>query len=196
MIILAIAGMLMAGQATEVSPMNPASWFDQDAYPADAIRRGEHGRVAFSVAVDAAGRPATCDVTTSSGSSSLDDATCAIIMAKGRFTPAHDSHGKPVAGTWSSATVWAIPDSGQPPIDLSAGRWQRVMSTVRVTIDKDGRALNCEPTPDAPPAGRNFCSGFPSGRFISGPLIKDGKPVTGVATFSLTETIEPAPDGS
>jgi hypothetical protein len=31
---------------------------------------------------------------------------------------------------------------------------------------------------------------------VSEPLVKGGKPVTGIATFSMTETIEPAPDGS
>ncbi|MGN6277925.1 MAG: energy transducer TonB [Sphingomonas sp.] len=197
MIVLAVAGLLMAAQATGASPMNPASWFDYNDYPIDAIRRGEQGRVAFTVAVDATGHPTKCRITTSSGSSALDDGTCAIIISKGRFQPAHDEDGKPIAGNWSSATRWALAQPGSRfPVDLSDGKWQQVIPSIRVTIDKDGHAVKCERAPGAPTVGHDPCAGFPVGQVVSGPLVKGGKPVTGIATFSLTETIEPAPDGS
>lgn len=93
---------------------NAGGYFGADAYPPEALRAGEQGRVIASVAVDAAGAPTGCTTATSSGSASLDAATCAIAMAKIRFTPALDSRGRPTSGDYKLAVRWVLPADDSP----------------------------------------------------------------------------------
>ncbi len=93
---------------------NAGAYFGADAYPPEALRAGEQGRVIASVAVDAAGAPTGCTTATSSGSASLDAATCAIAMAKVRFTPALDSRGRPTTGEYKLAVRWVLPADESP----------------------------------------------------------------------------------
>lgn len=72
------------------------SLFSVDDYPADAQRKGEEGTVQAELAVDAAGRTVACTVLHSSGSASLDSATCALLQRRARFLPARDVDGKAV----------------------------------------------------------------------------------------------------
>ena len=85
----------------------PGSWFAGDAYPPEAARKGIEGSVRFEVNVDATGKPTACRVVQSSKSDLLDQATCQIVMAKGRFIPAA-LNGKPVAGTFQTNAVWRL----------------------------------------------------------------------------------------
>lgn len=87
---------------------NPADWFPDSAYPPEARNAGQEGRTSFSVKVDAKGRIMECDVVQSSGSILLDNTTCDLIVSNGRFAPAVDASGKPVAGVWHSAMRWQL----------------------------------------------------------------------------------------
>ncbi|MGJ3649599.1 energy transducer TonB [Sphingomonas sp. GlSt437] len=87
---------------------NPADWFPADAYPPEARNAGQEGRTAFSVKVDAQGRLVECDIVQSSGSAQLDNTTCDLIVTHGRFSPARDAAGHPVAGVWRSAMRWQL----------------------------------------------------------------------------------------
>jgi protein TonB len=49
-----------------------------------------------------------CSVTSSSGSSALDAATCRLLTSRARFTPARDSSGNPTTDTVSARIVWRI----------------------------------------------------------------------------------------
>jgi TonB family protein len=93
---------------------NAGSYFGPDAYPPEALRAGEQGRVIASVAVDVGGTPTGCTTATSSGSASLDTATCAIAMAKIHFTPALDSRGRPTTGSYNLAVRWVLPVDDSP----------------------------------------------------------------------------------
>lgn len=84
-------------------------WFGADAYPPDAMRAHEQGRVGVRVNVDETGKPINCAVASSSGSFALDSGTCTIAMANMTFTPATDAEGKPVAGVYPFAVRWQIP---------------------------------------------------------------------------------------
>ena len=75
---------------------NLADYFSDSWYPPEALRNREEGTVRFEVQVRADGRAGACRVTVSSGSSALDDSTCAIMMERGRFTPARDAEGRAV----------------------------------------------------------------------------------------------------
>lgn len=77
---------------------NPASWVTNDDYPPDAQRREESGRVGITFDVNAQGRVEGCRVTASSGSSSLDTATCRLVTRRGRYSPALDQSGSPIPG--------------------------------------------------------------------------------------------------
>jgi len=85
------------------------SLFGVTDYPAAALRAGEQGSVAFRLAIDASGRVTDCTVTGSSGSPTLDAATCAIIRERARYAPATDSDGRPTAGTDVGRVTWALP---------------------------------------------------------------------------------------
>lgn len=80
-----------------------------DDYPGSALRQGHQGRVAFILDVGADGRVHGCTITGSSGSSALDNATCAIMRRRARFTPAIDSNGMPAAGRVGDEIEWVLP---------------------------------------------------------------------------------------
>lgn len=80
-----------------------------DDYPPSAIRAGEQGLTAVELTINATGRVEGCRVTTSSGSTALDEATCRTITRRGRFQPATDDKGKPTAGTMTSVIKWTLP---------------------------------------------------------------------------------------
>lgn len=75
------------------------SVFTADDYPVSAQRNGEEGTAQAQLTVGLNGRVTRCDIIRSSGSQSLDDATCSILEKRARFTPASDADGKPVAAT-------------------------------------------------------------------------------------------------
>jgi TonB family protein len=88
---------------------NPGAAFSADNYPVEALRRGEQGRTVARLSIDTSGTPVRCVVETSSGSSSLDDATCRIALRSVRFDPARDSAGVPKASEYKLPVRWQIP---------------------------------------------------------------------------------------
>jgi len=77
---------------------NPASWVTNDDYPPAALRAGDQGSVGIAFQVNAQGRIEGCTVTSGSGSSALDQATCRLVTRRGRYSPALDAAGNPIAG--------------------------------------------------------------------------------------------------
>jgi protein TonB len=117
--VFALAGALVAGEAAacEDSPAatparakaNLASLFSDNDYPAEAVAAREQGLVGFALDVGPDGRVSGCTITRSSGSTSLDEATCSLISARARFTPARDSGGAPVADHVRGRISWVLP---------------------------------------------------------------------------------------
>ena len=103
----------VGGAAPEPLPARPranlASYLSSDDYPAVAIRNEEQGRVAFRLSVDASGRVTACAITSSSGSATLDAATCRIMRSRARYTPARDANGKAIASQDRAAVSWVLP---------------------------------------------------------------------------------------
>lgn len=89
---------------------NLPSLFSTDDYPQSAIRNEEQGTTAVRLTIGTDGRVADCTVTSSSGSTALDNATCNIIRRRARYTPAQDQAGNPVAGSDSTRIRWELPD--------------------------------------------------------------------------------------
>lgn len=87
---------------------NLATYVSNDDYPASALRNEESGTTGFRLTVGPNGRVTNCVVTSSSGSSALDSATCRIMRSRARFTPARDNRGNPTTDTVSSRITWRI----------------------------------------------------------------------------------------
>jgi protein TonB len=54
------------------------------------------------------GRVRACDVTSSSGSRTLDNASCQILQSRALFTPARDSSGNLTTDTVSQEIRWML----------------------------------------------------------------------------------------
>lgn len=89
---------------------NPGSWATTNDYPSASIRRQEQGATTFRVTVGTDGRVKACEITRSSGSSRLDDATCANVSRRARFNAATDDSGAKVVGTYTNTIRWVLPD--------------------------------------------------------------------------------------
>jgi protein TonB len=88
---------------------NPGSWATTNDYPTRALREEREGTTGFRVSVGPDGRVTSCSVTSSSGSSDLDEATCSNVTRRARFNPAMDGEGRPTTGSYSSRVRWVIP---------------------------------------------------------------------------------------
>ena len=90
---------------------NPGSWVTDADYPAAAQRREEQGRVGVTFEVNAAGRIENCRVSSTSGSSILDDTTCKLVTRRGRYTPALNAVGQAIPGGTKSLNFrWVLPE--------------------------------------------------------------------------------------
>ncbi len=96
--------------ARPAQPDNQGRWARQIAnnYPSRALRAGEEGSVGVSVVIGSNGRVATCSVTSSSGSSTLDDAACDGMRRYARFNPALNADGSPTRGTYATAITYRM----------------------------------------------------------------------------------------
>lgn len=88
---------------------NLGGYFSTDDYPAAAIRVEAEGTARFALAIGADGRVKDCRITGSSGNSALDSATCRILRARARYTPARDQNENPVPGQDSGSVTWRLP---------------------------------------------------------------------------------------
>ena len=88
---------------------NLASYVSNDDYPASAIRAEEQGTTGFTLTVGPDGHVTNCSITSSSGSSALDQTTCRLMRSRARFTPAHDEQGNPTSDTVSNRIRWVLP---------------------------------------------------------------------------------------
>lgn len=88
---------------------NLNSYFSADDYPAAALRGNDQGTTGFRLTIGPNGRVTDCQVTSSSGSGALDQATCRILRSRARYTPARDSSGNPASGNDSGRVTWRLP---------------------------------------------------------------------------------------
>ena len=88
---------------------NLASYFSDDDYPSSAQRNEEQGTTSVRLSIGTDGRVTDCSVTGSSGSSTLDNATCSILRRRARFTPAKDQAGHPITDSTTTRIRWQLP---------------------------------------------------------------------------------------
>jgi periplasmic protein TonB len=89
---------------------NPGNWATTNDYPTRALREERAGVTGFRVTVSAEGRVTSCDITSSSGSPDLDEATCSNVSRRARFNPATDGEGQPTTGAYNGRVRWVIPE--------------------------------------------------------------------------------------
>jgi TonB family protein len=96
--------------ALRVPPTDPPGglWFTSDDYPSEALAAGQEGKAIARMDVDATGRVTGCAVVVSSGSQSIDKATCDVSLRRGRFHPAIGADGRPIAGIRIVPVTWNI----------------------------------------------------------------------------------------
>jgi periplasmic protein TonB len=165
---------------------DPGGWVTPEDYPKAALKAGEQGVTGFLLAVDSAGRVDTCSVTQSSGSLDLDQATCDLILARARFTPALNAQGQPILGTYRSRVKWLIPLKPAPH-----SGFLRTSFVVHV----DGSVGDCQlhaegafeaevhlPTPGTCPASMGFVTGYTD---------EHGQPVERRVTTTTRIEVEP-----
>lgn len=88
---------------------SPGAWAGPADYPARDLREGNEGTTRFVLDIGGDGRVRGCTVTLSSGHPGLDEATCRNLQRRGRFEPARDAAGNPVAASWGGSIRWTIP---------------------------------------------------------------------------------------
>jgi len=113
---------------------NPGEWFGPDAYPAEALKAEEQGRVIALLSVDPTGKVLSCSIELGA-SPSLNRATCDIALARAVFQPAKDARGKPVSGTYRLPVRWILPDGD--PFATYAG-------TMIIRLAPDGTMISCK----------------------------------------------------
>ncbi|CAM3145264.1 Protein TonB [Sphingomonas antarctica] len=97
-------------EAVKAQPRgSPQDWATTDDYPPGAARAEAQGTTGFSVVVGPDGRVQSCSVTVSSGNSELDTTTCRLITRRARFSPAKDTSGQAIGGSFSSRIRWQLP---------------------------------------------------------------------------------------
>ena len=88
---------------------NPGSWVTSDDYPSRALREEREGVTTISFTIGADGKVTNCNVTASSGSPDLDQATCTNFVRRARYTPAKDAAGNAMSTNSSQRIRWQIP---------------------------------------------------------------------------------------
>lgn len=88
---------------------NRFGWITSDDFPSLGLFDLRTGRVGFRLTVDTVGMAIGCDLTQSSGHTSLDTITCATVMRRARFTPAHDANGNVIQGIYHGVVEWRLP---------------------------------------------------------------------------------------
>lgn len=157
------AGRLDPDEAVQIRKVDPAPGADAgapvqparlksgsiglDDYPAKALRLEEEGSVSVEFLAAANGRVEDVRVTSSSGSPTLDEATCRLIERRFRYEPARDASGQPVPQRVAQTVRWELQDDGPAEPEAAAGM-----------IKSLGRGLSrlfggkAEPAPPAPPS--------------------------------------------
>jgi len=162
---------------------NPAAWVTTLDYPVAALRANEQGATGFTLRVDKEGRVSGCMIKASSGSGSLDEATCSLVTRRARFRPAVDAEGRPKEGEYTNRVRWVLP--------LGSGPEPGIV-TIAYKVAESGEVSNCKVMMEgaaASQAGRmtNVCV---DGRKLKPYTDRNGQPVAKKVTIATTITVE------
>src|SRR5690606_7423072 len=81
-------------QPVAAAPSNDVRrWITSDDYPRRSLVDGSEGLARYRLIVGTNGRVSSCEITTSTGDTLLDQTTCRLLTREARFTPATDGNG-------------------------------------------------------------------------------------------------------
>ncbi|ANU06683.1 energy transducer TonB [Paraurantiacibacter namhicola] len=80
----------------------------QQHYPGQALRSGNNGLIRVRLAIDTEGRVTDCHPQSNLSGKEFYDAACGVLKRQGRFYPAHDASGTPVASFYSLAISYQL----------------------------------------------------------------------------------------
>ncbi len=93
------------------SPRNgPAGWITTNDYARSDLVREREGTAGYRLVIGSDGRVDACEITRSSGHSTLDRNTCRLIERRARFDPAKNNRGETTVGTYTGSVTWQIPE--------------------------------------------------------------------------------------
>ena len=188
---LLVAGPAGAQRSIKAFPAgDPGDWFGPDNYPKEAIRTNRQGRVVVALGIDSTGSVATCAVRVSSGTTALDESTCAAAREHGRFNPATDGKGRPIASTYILPVLWTLP--GTPSaVDLAIVPARRVQAS-ETFFNAAGVVTSCRVIENEPADGQGTpamaCPAAQIGE-QQVPMTRDGKPVAYKVVQRLTTEV-------
>jgi hypothetical protein len=138
-------------------PENIVSWFSPNDMPIDVVAKGGAYLVRTRTTVRPDGSIKDCLIEISSGHKYLDALSCAIMVKRGKFAPAHSQDGAAVYGVYRTSITWEATDGPNPdsPVDvdlylneLPAGVRSGDFGHVVLMFDENGRPTACQA--DAP----------------------------------------------
>jgi TonB family protein len=121
---------------------DPSTWVTTDDYPEAAWEAGLYGTTGTRMTIGRDGRVAECAITMSSGYAILDQAACAALSERARYTPARDHRGRSIVGTVTRNVRWQLPDLG-PLLAANPGYRSATGLIVRLRIGTDGLVAEC-----------------------------------------------------
>ena len=89
---------------------NPGGWLTDSDYPSRAQREERSGTAGFRLQIGPDGRVTDCTITSSTGHSDLDEATCRLLPRRARFSPAKGSDGNAMPDTYNGRITWRLPE--------------------------------------------------------------------------------------
>ncbi len=160
----------------------PGSWISSSDYPDAALHDTIVGAVGVELSVDDIGAVERCRVTTSSGSSLLDGTTCGLLTARAKFTPATDSSGRFVPGTFNSRVFWQIPHTKRTAIQ----NIEPFAFTIRFDLTRNGDVEHCKVLTHtgAADASANACRAYSEGAQVAPFRDETGRLVPKIVTYS------------
>lgn len=90
-----------------VGPLN--SWIETSDYPLSALAENAEGTSYYRLTVNPDGEVISCEITRSSGTAALDQATCRNIQRRARFTAATNQSGDGIMGRYEGSYAWQLP---------------------------------------------------------------------------------------
>jgi TonB family protein len=84
-------------------------WITSNDYPMGLVRMGQQGTTVILFRIGTDGRIDQCRAVVTSGAKELDEAACNALMKRGRYTPARDAAGQPMAVHRVRRVVWRLP---------------------------------------------------------------------------------------
>ena len=84
-----------------------SDWIVSSDYPVAALSQDRRGATKADLSIDDAGNITDCEVTKSSGTASLDEATCSLMRSRGRYLPGRTEDG-PAPSTVRMTFTWDL----------------------------------------------------------------------------------------